>query len=297
MRIEINPRSLLNLEHICEVLYKLHPSVLNDLVKMERSLGDVLGTIDLDNLSLAEREFLSNTKKEIDYSSPTLEDREINVTHKTFNNKEDFCDFLNKIKEKHKNAKILFDEKHEMAYYGTENQDKSDCFGKEVEPMETNVPVTEPMSYIIENVKEIIKKKEMDEMNELGKTNDKSKLLKKIQELKEDANARRFQDLRKYIQLDTYEYIPMKISVEVEDPVIGKKVKELVEALEKTRAPEQFYLNKKELDEDAYFAEGYGLTMSEEQKKQRDDFFWGEDVEGLKRLLREKSYILKLIFV
>ena len=137
----------------------------------------------------------------------------------------------------------------------------------------------------------------MDEMNELGKTNDKSKLLKKIQELKEDANARRFQDLRKYIQLDTYKYIPMKISVEVEDPVIGKKVKELVEALEKTRAPEQFYLNKKELDEDAYFAEGYGLTMSEEQKKQRDDFFWGEDVEGLKRLLREKSYILKLIFV
>ena len=39
MRIEINPRSLLNLEHICEVLYKLHPSVLDDLVEMERSLG------------------------------------------------------------------------------------------------------------------------------------------------------------------------------------------------------------------------------------------------------------------
>ena len=32
----------------------------------------------------------------------------------------------------------------------------------------------------------------------------------------------------------------MKITVEVEDPVIGSKVKELVEALEKTRAPEQF---------------------------------------------------------
>ena len=37
MRIQINPRSLLNLEHICEVLYKLHPSVLDDLVEMERS--------------------------------------------------------------------------------------------------------------------------------------------------------------------------------------------------------------------------------------------------------------------
>ena len=34
----------------------------------------------------------------------------------------------------------------------------------------------------------------------------------------------------------------MKIYIEVEDPVIGKKVKELVEALEKTRAPEQVYL-------------------------------------------------------
>ena len=55
MRIEINPRSLLNLENICEVLYKLHPSVLDDLVEMERSLGKILGTIDLDNVSLEER--------------------------------------------------------------------------------------------------------------------------------------------------------------------------------------------------------------------------------------------------
>ena len=286
MRIEINPRSLLNLEHICEVLYKLHPSVLNDLIEMERSLGNVLGIIDLDNLSLEEREFLSNTRKEVDYSSPTLEDREIKVTHKTFNDKEDFCDFLNKMKENHKNAKILFDKKHEMAYYGTENQDKSDRFGKEVEPMETNVPITEPTSYIIENEKEDIKRKEIKELN---KTNDTTILLKKIQELKEDANARRFHDLRKYIQLDTYEYIPMKIYVEVEDPVIGKKVKELVEALEKTRAPEQFYLNKKEMDEDAYFAEGYNLTMNEEQKKELDDFLEKEDYDGLKKLLREKK--------
>ena len=83
----------------------------------------------------------------------------------------------------------------------------------------------------------------------------------------------------------------MKISVEVEDPLIGKKVRELVRALEKTRAPEQFYLNKKELDEDAYFAEGYGLKMNEEKKKELDDFFKGEDVEGLKKLLRkEKLY-------
>ena len=107
--------------------------------------------------------------------------------------------------------------------------------------------------------------------------------------MKEHENACRFHNLRKYIQLDTYEYIPMKIYVEVEDPVIGKKVKELVEALEKTRAPEQFYLNKKEADEDAYFAEGYGLTMNEEQRKKFEDFYDGEDAENLEILLREKK--------
>ena len=67
MRIEINPRSLLNLENMCEVLYKLHPSVLNDLVEMERSWGKILGTIDLDNVSKEEREFLANNAKTVDY--------------------------------------------------------------------------------------------------------------------------------------------------------------------------------------------------------------------------------------
>ena len=191
MRIEINPRSLLNLENICEVLYKLHPSVLDDLVEMERSLGNILGFIDLNNLSLEEREFLSRNYQE-DYSSDTF----------TQDENEEF---------------------------------KNKYFSEEYE------------------------------------------------------NACRFHELRKYIQLDTDEYIPMKIYVEVEDPVIGKKVRELVEALEKTRAPEQFYLNKKEIDEYAYFAEGYGLTMNEEQKRQSDDFFDGEDVEGLEELLRKEK--------
>ena len=205
MRIEINPRSLLNLEHICEVLYKLHPSVLDDLVEMERSLGKILGFIDLNSLSLEEREFLANNAKEKDLSKES--------------------------------------------------------------------------------------KKTQKEFDKMLESNEKSELIKTIQELKEDKNFHLFHKLRKYLQLDTDEYIPMKIYVEVEDPVIGKKVKELVEALEKTRAPEQFYLGKKEMDEDAYFAEGYGLKMNEEQKKKLDDFFYGEDVKSLKELLRkEKLY-------
>ena len=76
MLIEINPRSLLNLENICEVLYKLHPSVLNDLVEMERSLGKVLGFINLNNLSQEEREFLSNMANKEDYSKEPEEPEE-----------------------------------------------------------------------------------------------------------------------------------------------------------------------------------------------------------------------------
>ena len=208
MRVEINPRSLLNLENICEVLYKLHPSVLDDLVEMERSLGSILGTIDLDNLSMEETEFLSNIREEVDLSSPTLEEeekKEVDLSSPTLEEEEKKEEFKNK----------YFNEEYE--------------------------------------------------------------------------NACRFHELRKYIQLDTDEYIPIKIYVEVEDPVIGKKVCELVLALEKTRAPEQFYLNKKEMDEYAYFAEGYGLTMNEEQKKQSDDFFDGKDVEGLEELLRKEK--------
>ena len=193
MRIQINPRSLLNLKHICEVLYKLHPSVLNYLVEMERSLGSILGFIDCNNMSLEERKFLANIAEEVDYSK---------------------------------------------------------------EPEEPEEP---------------------------------KDLIKIIEELKKDQESTRFHKLRKYIQLDTDEYIPMKIYVEVEDPVIGRKLKELVEALEKTRAPEQFYLNKKEIDEDAYFAEGYGLTMNEDQKRELKEFIDGEDVKSLEKLLREKK--------
>ena len=196
MRIKINPHSLLNLQNICEVLYKLHPSVLNYLVEMERSLGDILGFINLNNPSLKERKFLANIAEEVDYSK---------------------------------------------------------------EPEEPEEP-EEPKD-----------------------------LIKIIEEFKKDQESTRFHKLRKYIQLDTDEYIPMKIYVEVEDPVIGRKLKELVEALEKTRAPEQFYLNKKEIDEDAYFAEGYGLTMNEDQKRELEEFIDGEDVKSLEKLLREKK--------
>ena len=189
MRIEFNPRSLQNLENICEVLYKLHPHVLDTLIDIERKFGKVLGKIDMQNLSKEEREFLANLNEAEDYS---MEDNDVDLS-------------------------------------------------------------------------ELLKEKKNDESKDL--------------------KSYKFNNLRKYLQLDTYEYIPIKIYLEVEDPVIGRKVKELVEALEKTHAPEQFFFCKKEMDEDAYFAEGYRLTMNEEQKKKLNDFLEGEDLESLKELL------------
>ena len=137
---------------------------------------------------------------------------------------------------------------------------------------------------------------ELLEGTDLSSLTDKDKMELIMAPKEDEYKSHIFHNLRKYIQLDTDEYIPIKISIEVEDPVIGKKVRELVRALEKTRAPEQFYLNKKEIDEDAYFAEGYNLTMNEEQKKKFNKYFWGEDVEGLKKLLRKEKLYPKSIF-
>ena len=207
---------------------------------MERSLGKILGSIDLDNTSLEEREFLSRNYQEEDYSRETIaqNDKGVKVTSKTFDNKEDAIKCINEYKSKHPNVKIINEIKDE---------DEDEEFKKQLNK---------------------IKHKYLDVI---------------------DKNSERFHNLRKYIQLNTDEYIPMKITVEVEDPVIGKKVRELVEALVHTRAPEQFYLHKKEVDEDAYFAEGYGLTMNEEQKKKFKDFFWGVDADGLEELLIKEN--------
>ena len=229
MKIEINPRSLLNLENICEVLYKLHPSVLDYLIDMERSLGKLLGFIDLNNPSLEEREFLANISEKDDYSLPIDEKQEDSINE----------------------GEIILDSR----LYSTINRE------------------------------ELLKTKDLTSLSE----EDKNELI--FAKSDNEYKSSEFHRLRRYLQLDTDEYIPIKIYIEVEDPVIGKKVKEFVRALETTRAPEQFYLNKKEIDENAYFAEGYNLKMNEEQRKKFDRLFWGEDIEDLKILLKkEKLY-------
>ena len=204
MKIEINPRSLLNLENICEILYKLHPRVLDKLVDMERRLGKILGINETDNLSFEQRELLTELKS---------------------------------------------DEDNVQTFYGNDKDDDSnDDFKKIVNFLHGDGDYYEDIF--------------------------------------------RFNKLLKYLQLDTYEYIPLKISIDVEDPVIGKRVRELVRALEMTKLPEQFYLNKREMDYEAYFAEGYyNDTMTEEQKNKKDDLFSDHNPDKLEKLLiKEKLY-------
>ena len=160
MHIEINPKSLQNLEHIVEVLYNLHPVVLDELVDMERTLGKVLGCIEKDNKTLEEREFLT-TLNEIDFEKPV----------KCYKFSDDYYEDI----------------------------------------LETK------------NLKSLTE----DDKLELALSNRKDKL-----------HHKKFNNLLRYLQLNTDEYIPIKIYIEVEDQVNGRKVKELVRALEHTRAPE-----------------------------------------------------------
>ena len=202
MLIEVNPKSLKNLEQICEVLYCLHPSVLDFMVNELIDDNEILlGEVNLRNPTFKERELLTNL------------DRKDNVYH-----------------------------------FRVER------------PEENKLPF-----------KAIVNRLHGD-----GEYPEKIFV---------------FKQLLKYLQLDTYDYIPIKFCVEIEDPIVRKKVKKLINYLEKTNAPEQIYLHKREVDCNAYFAEGYGLTMNEDQQKQKKELLDSEDPEKLKRLLiREKLY-------
>lgn len=202
MSIEVNSRSLKNLEQICEVLYCLHPSVLDFMV----------------NELIDDNEILLG---EYNMKHPTIEERES----------------LSKLNEQ-EHTQVTIDRSED----------------------ENNLPF-----------KAVVNMLHCD-----GEYPDKVFVFKR---------------LLKYLQLDTYEYIPIKICVEIEDPVVRKKVRKLINYLEKTNAPEQIYLHKREVDCDAYFAKGYGLTMNEEQKKKKEDLFLNHDPEKLKKLLiKEKLY-------
>ena len=202
MSIEVNSRSLKNLEQICEVLYCLHPSVLDFMVNELIDDNEILlGGYNMKHPNIEERESLSKLNEQ-------------EHTQVTIDRSED----------------------------------------------ENNLPF-----------KAVVNMLHCD-----GEYPDKVFVFKR---------------LLKYLQLDTYEYIPIKICVEIEDSVVRKKVRKLINYLEKTNTPEQIYLHKREVDCDAYFAKGYGLTMNEEQKKKKEDLFLNHDPEKLKKLLiKEKLY-------
>ena len=236
MKIEINPRSLKNLENICEVLYKLHPSVLDYLVDMQRRLGSVLGWNDLKNLTFEKRELLTSftTCKNDDNDNDDKQEDNFCCNHDKYSSLI-FEDLL-----KTKDLTQLTEE------------DKDELIFEDLLKTKDLTQLTEEDKdeLIFED---LLKTKDLTQLTE----EDKDELIYSTK--KDELRGYKYRLLRKYIQLDTDEYIPIKIYVEVEDPVIGRKVRELVRALETTGAPEQFYLNKIEIDEKAYFAEGYGL--------------------------------------
>lgn len=209
MHIEINPKSLQNLEHIVEVLYCLHPSVLDYLVDMERRLGSVLGCIEKNNKNMEEREFLTK---------------------------------VNELDPEKYIKKINYNDK----YY-----------------------------------EDVLETKDLNALTE-----DDRMELALVYKSKDEVKYNDFNNLLKYLKLRTDEYIPIKINIEVEDSCIAKKVRYLVRALEKTRAPEQFYLNKRELDRTAFFAEGYNLKLDEDQQREYDKLFWGRDIDTLTKIIK-----------
>ena len=201
--IEVHPRGLKNLEQICEVLYSLHPTVLNYMV-------DEL--IDDNEILLGEYD-------------------------------------LKKYEYRESLAKI------------NENYTKEDIKKIEVEDEDEDV---------------IAFKEKVNIMHADGEY---------------PKNEFIFKRLLRFLQLDTYEYIPIKFYVDVEDPILRKKIKKLIYYLEGTSAPEQIYLHKREVDCSAYFAEGYGLTMNEDQKKKEDELWKDRDPEKLRKLLvKEKLF-------
>ena len=240
MKIEINPRSLLNLEHIVEVLYKLHPSVLEELIQMERSLGKVLGMIDLNNISLEEREFLTEFYGKNPPTKATSGAKKVSIR---FSEESD-----EKINDSSEEA--------------LDEDNNTSLKGKYAHDFLTAAKVKYARDFLADGTR--VFKEELSP--EYKKIVSIESLQKQLEEEKEKRREERFHDLNKYLQLDTYEYIPMKIFVEVEDPVVGRKIKELVAALEKTGTPEQFYFHKREINRYAFFAEEYGLTQNEEQK-------------------------------
>ena len=218
MSIEVNPRSLKNLEQICEVLYCLHPNVLDYMI----------------NILIDDNEILLG---EYNLNKPNFKERESLLKLSNFKTKKVNWDA---------NGNIYYTELEDSFYEEPKKEDKDRLPFKEIVNM----------------------------IHGDGDYPDKEFVFKR---------------LLKYLQLDTYEYIPIKINVEVEDPVVRKKVRKLINYLEKTNAPEQIYLHKREVDCYAYFAEGYGLTMNEDQQKQKKELLDSRDPERLKKLLIKEN--------
>ena len=60
MKVNLKFKSHTYARYAVEFLYKLHPLVLKEALDLKRSLGSILGFIELDNLNYEQRKQLSN---------------------------------------------------------------------------------------------------------------------------------------------------------------------------------------------------------------------------------------------
>ena len=190
MQIKISPKNLQTLEVICEILYKLHPSVLDNLLDMEERLGPILGFHNnIDDLTFEQRDIF----EKIGIRLGTGEEQE-----------------------------------------------------------------------------------EQEEQEQ--------------QEQEDEVNNIKFDNLLKYLKLDTDEYIPIEFYVKVEDRLVGEKVQKLIKILERTKAKEEFSNMRREEDWHAYFGESYrSEKLSRKQQIKRDNIFQNKDVNKLKKLLIKQN--------
>ena len=111
----------------------------------------------------------------------------------------------------------------------------------------------------------------------------------RMEPIKVKQGNRAFHDLRQYLRPESDNFIPIRFYIEVDDPIYRRKIKEVIEALKTGNSPEEIVMDKNEKDQIAFFAEGYGIKMTEEQEELEDKFMNEEDHIKLEKLLKKEN--------
>ena len=95
MKVHLKFKSLTYARDAAEFLYKLHPFVLKQALDTKRSLGEILGFVNLNNMPYKQREQLSNLMlgKELTYEQREQISNFMRENNITYEQREDYIDF------------------------------------------------------------------------------------------------------------------------------------------------------------------------------------------------------------